>query len=323
MQKLTFVIGATATGKTYFIKHHFEDKNLSVLNIYDYQQKAYEEAGFKNSIPFSVQFRCLKKANDMHLHDIIGELKQGHDIVAEQTFFKAKRRIAYIDEIRRNVEDVKIEVFVMQPSLERWAENLKLRELGNNVESYKEQAEKDIEFPNPAEGFDTIYEVADGEIRLRLDETKPEIVDQARQELAEEAERIAKEDEERRKRQELLESMNTRPFWHYCEGCGKKAYLTAQQAFDDGWDYPPRMGCFGFLGPRTCGSCLIDSTLFWRVNTEKKVPIPVVVNEMLTPEERITWRRIKGEPESLLEEETEEKRKEYADGKGMSITVLV
>lgn len=323
MPKLTFVIGATATGKTYFINHHFEDKNLSVLNIYDYQKKAYEEAGFENSIPFSMQFRCLKRANDMHLHDIIEELKKGNDVVAEQTFFKAKRRIAYIDDIRGNVEGVKIEVFVMRTSLERWAKNLKLRELGSNVQSYKEQAEKDFEFPNPAEGFDAIYEAADGEIRLRMDEAKPEIVSQARRELAEEAERTAKEDEERRKRQELLESMNTRPFWHYCEGCGKKEYITDQEAFDSGWDYPPRMGHFGLLGPRTCGSCTIDTTLFWRVNTEKKVPIPVVIDGMLTPKERITWQRIKGEPESLLEEETEEKRKEYADGGDMSITVLV
>ena len=34
---------------------------------------------------------------------------------------------------------------------------------------------------------------------------------------------------------------------------------------------------------------------------------------ILTPEERITWRRIKSEPESLLEDETEDKLKEYAD----------
>ncbi len=322
MQKLTFVIGATATGKTYFINHHFADGKASVLDIYDYQQKAYGEAGFKDAIPFSVQFRCLKKANDMHLHDIIEELKKGHDVVAEQTFFKAKRRIAYIDEIR-GAADVKIEVFVMRPGDERWAENLKCRELGNDIQNYKEQAEKDIEFPNPAEGFDAIYEVIDEKIRLRMDEAKPEIVDQARRDLAEEADRIEKEDEEKRKRQELLESMNTRPFWHYCEGCGKKEYMTAQAAFDTGWDYPPRMGCFGFLGPRTCGSCLIDRTLYWRVNTEKKVPIPVVVNGMLTPEEKITWQRIKGEPESLLEEETEEKRKEYIEGGGNEITVLI
>lgn len=308
MQKMTFVIGATATGKTYFIDHHFTDEKLSVLDIYDYQQKAYDEAGYKEVIPFGAQFRCLKKANDMHLHDIIERLKNGHDVVAEQTFFKAKRRITYIDEIRK-VADVKIEVFVMDPSDERWAENIKMRELCGSLQSFKEQAERDMEFPNPAEGFDAIYEVDDGEIKLRMDEAKPEIVDQARKELLEEADRISKEDEEKRKRQELLNSMKTRPFWHYCEVCGKKEYITAQQAYDTGWDYPPNMGRFGLLGPRTCGGCLLKDTLYWSVNTEKKVPIPVVVDGILTPEERIIWRRIKSEPESLLEEETEEKLK--------------
>lgn len=319
--KVFFVTGATATGKTHFINHHFADQKLSILNIYDYQQKAYEEAGFKDAIPFRSQFRCLKKANEMHLHDMIEELRQGHDVVAEQTFYKAKRRIAYIDAIRKAV-DAKIEIFVMHPSDERWAENIKKRGLTGTLQGYKEQAEKEMEFPNPAEGFDEIYEVRDDEIKLQVDEVRPEIVEQARKELAEEAERISKEDEDRRKQQELLESMNTRRFWHYCEVCGRKEYITAQEAFDTGWDYPPNRGHFGLLGPRTCGRCLLKDTLFWRVNTEKKVPVPVVVDGMLTAEERITWRRIKAEPESLLEEETEEIRKEYADGGDMSITIL-
>lgn len=115
--------------------------------------------------------------------------------------------------------------------------------------------------------------------------------------------------------------MNSRPFWHYCEVCGKKEFITAKEAFNKGWDYPPDMGHFGFLGPRTCGDCLLKDTLYWRVNTEKKIPIPVVVDSMLTLEEKITWRRIKAEPESLIEEETEEVRKKYAEGGEMSVII--
>lgn len=40
-------------------------------------------------------------------------------------------------------------------------------------------------------------------------------------------------------------------------------------------------------------------TLFWKVHTE--LPLPIVINEQLTPEEKIIWQRIKAEPESLLE----------------------
>ncbi len=36
MQKLTFVIGANAAGKTYFIEHHLASEKAVVLNIYDY-----------------------------------------------------------------------------------------------------------------------------------------------------------------------------------------------------------------------------------------------------------------------------------------------
>lgn len=225
MQKLTFVIGANAAGKTYFIEHHLANERAVVLDVYDYQQKVYDEHGNKERITFEEQFRCLKKANEKHLHDIINELKQGNDVIAEQTFFKAKRRIAYIDEIRKEM-DVKIEVYVMHPSNERWIENSKKREDIENIEVYENQ-KKQMEFPNPAEGFDAIFEVVDDEIILRMDDIKPEIVKQARQELTEEDTRIRREDE---------------------------------------------------------------------------LSLPIVINEQLTPEEKIIWQRIKAEPESLLKE---------------------
>lgn len=298
MQKVIFVIGANAAGKTYFIEHHLASEKAVVLNIYDYQQKVYDEHGNKELITFEEQFRCLKKANEKHLHDIINELKQGNDVIAEQTFFKAKRRIAYIDEIRKEM-DVKIEVYVMHPSNKRWIENSKKREDIENIEVYENQ-KKQMEFPNPAEGFDAIFEVVDDEIILRMDDIKPEIVKQARQELMEEDTWIRREDEREHKHRQLIESMNTRPFWHYCEVCGKKEFITAKETLDAGWDYPPHFGGFGLLGPRTCGNCSLKDTLFWKVHTE--LPLPIVINEQLTPEEKIIWQRIKAEPESLLEE---------------------
>lgn len=198
-----------------------------------------------------------------------------------------------------------IETYVICPTDALWESNLKKRDLEGKLQRFKEQAANDIEFPNPAERIDRIYEVLDGELRLRMDSPKPEILDKAREELAEEAERICREDEGKSKRKELLESMNTRAFWHYCEVCGRKEFITAQEAFDSGWDYPPKMGHFGLLGPRTCGGCLLKDTLFWRVNTNKKIPLPIVIEGTLTSEEFVTWQRIKGEPKSLLDAEEE------------------
>ncbi|MCI9501857.1 MAG: ATP-binding protein [Hungatella sp.] len=304
MRTVTFVIGATASGKTYFINTNYSDKDVDILNVYDYQQRAYEEAGFGGSIPFGASFRCLLKAQDMLLEDIIKKLQAGRDVVVEQTFFKAKRRIAYIDKIRETAQ-VSIETYVMCPSDSRWKSNLESRKLEDRYESFK-RAREEMEFPNPAEGIDQIYEVADGVVTLRMDPPSPETVEKAKEELAREAERIQAEDEAVRKRKELIESMKVRPFWHYCEVCGRKEFITAKDAFDSGWDYPPQMGYFGLLSPRTCGNCTIKDTLYMKINSPGR--FPVVIESELTPAELITWRRIKSEPESLLVDETAQRR---------------
>lgn len=299
MPRVTFVIGPNYTGKTHFIKENFEGKDCKILNVYDYQQRAYDEAGFGDRIPFHAQFDCLMKANLALLSDIQKFLGEGTDVVAEQTFYKAKRRISYLDEIRKNVENVTAVVYVMAPSLEKWVQYSEMRGEKKKTENLRDEYAQ-LEFPNPAEGFDEIYEVTDEGPVLKMSEPTPEIVTKAREELAAEARRLALEEKEKRERQELLESMNVRPFWHYCEVCGRKEFLTAEQAHDEGWDYPPKMGHFGLLSPRTCGDCRMMDTLFWKVQQQK---LPIVFEAELSPEELVTWRRIKAEPESLLEEE--------------------
>ena len=301
MQKLIFVIGVTATGKTHFIKEHYAGQDVETLDVYDYQQRAYDEAGVGASIWTGQQMKCLRQANAQLLEDVLAKLEQGQDVVVEHTLYKAKRRIAYIDEIRKKFGDaVAIVFYVMQPTEERWEANILKRKLPGGVARYKRIAEE-LEFPNVAEGIDEIYEVVDGEIRARRNPPAPDIVEPARKELRQEEERVRKKEAEAQRKEELLESMKTRKFWHYCEVCGRKEYITAEEAFDDGWDYPPNIGFFGLLGPRTCGDCRMADTLYWKIQTGGGLPI--VLEGELSPEELITWRRIKGEPESLLEEE--------------------
>ena len=293
-----FVIGAAASGKTTFIKNHFsEDKNTIILNVYDYQQATYKKMEEFGCISFMEEIECLKNANEAILIDIIEALKEKKNVVVEHTLYKTKRRIAYIDAIRKAIKNINIEVYVMCPTDSVWEKYINKRKL--NVSKIKAQ-KNEIEFPNPVEGFNKIYQVIDGDIRLRMDTPNYEIVKNAYKDLEEEAQKLKKDKEKREQRLALIESMNTRPFWHYCEVCGTKVFCTAQEAFDAGWNYPPQIGHFKLLGPRNCGKCSIMDTLFLKVQKQK---FPIVIEKTLTEEELKTLNRIKNEPESLLEEE--------------------
>lgn len=57
---------------------------------------------------------------------------------------------------------------------------------------------------------------------------------------------------------------------HWCEKCGLEVLLTPEQAYQLGWDFPPKMGTWGVISPRTCGNCLIEGTAWWALVVEKK-----------------------------------------------------
>ena len=86
---------------------------------------------------------------------------------------------------------------------------------------------------------------------------------------------------------------------HICEVCGKIEILTPEEAFSEGWDYPSRMGEFGIVGPRTCGNCPINLTVWWALVSEK-----MSVSE-LSQQQRETIKRIQGEPESIMQKAEE------------------
>ncbi len=81
---------------------------------------------------------------------------------------------------------------------------------------------------------------------------------------------------------------------HICEVCGKTEILTPQEAFDLGWDYPPMMGRFGVLSPRTCPNCNMMDTVWAEVTLMGKKP------EDLTEKQQKTILRIIAEPDSIL-----------------------
>jgi hypothetical protein len=79
---------------------------------------------------------------------------------------------------------------------------------------------------------------------------------------------------------------------HICEVCGRDEVLDCDAAYRLGWDYPPRMGRFGVVSPRTCPHCAVG-TVWWAMVVEGYVP------QMLSVEQRETITRILAEPLSI------------------------
>ncbi len=82
---------------------------------------------------------------------------------------------------------------------------------------------------------------------------------------------------------------------HICEVCGRKEILTPEEAYEQGWDYPPKMGMFGIVSPRTCGDCSVIGTLWWAIR-KGDLRIPQDLDE----HQKEVLDRILGEPASIL-----------------------
>lgn len=57
----------------------------------------------------------------------------------------------------------------------------------------------------------------------------------------------------------MIVNESSESFLHSCEGCGTTELLTAEQAFQAGWDFPPRSGAWGVVRPRTCSKCPMNA----------------------------------------------------------------
>lgn len=73
--------------------------------------------------------------------------------------------------------------------------------------------------------------------------------------------------------------------WYECEVCGKMEYLTEEEAYNKGWDYPPFMGEWGVVSPRTCGDCPVTETAW----------LALVTHQKLTEKQLDTIKRIQNE----------------------------
>ena len=84
-------------------------------------------------------------------------------------------------------------------------------------------------------------------------------------------------------------------FHHICEVCLKDEILSPDQAYEAGWDYPPKMGVFGIISPRICPGCLMEDSVWWAL-----MMMPGGSADALTERQRAAVARMLAEPESLL-----------------------
>ena len=86
---------------------------------------------------------------------------------------------------------------------------------------------------------------------------------------------------------------NNQKFKYTCEVCGKTEILTPDEAYQVGWDYPPFMGSYGIVSPRTCPDCQMLDTA-WAALELRKIPY-----EDLNEKQKEAVQRIKAEPASM------------------------
>ncbi|SKR42975.1 Uncharacterised protein [Mycobacteroides abscessus subsp. abscessus] len=84
---------------------------------------------------------------------------------------------------------------------------------------------------------------------------------------------------------------------HICEVCGRDEILTPAEAYAAGWDYPPKMGTFGVISPRTCRDCPMDRTVWWAIELDG------FTEDMLSDAQREVVARILAEPASITVEQ--------------------
>ena len=87
-----------------------------------------------------------------------------------------------------------------------------------------------------------------------------------------------------------MELDNTAGRTFQCEGCGLTVMLTDHLAYQLGWDYPPFMGEWGVISPRTCGECGVESTAWWALAVDK-TPVEQLEERHLLTIERILRER--------------------------------
>ena len=284
------VMGTALSGKTHFIKENFPESEI--LSVGEYQKRIMGEMDVPKYLPMYKHIEILQKANDQIKNDMVERLSQDKDVIMEHTLFKAMRRKEYLEAFR-TVTNEPVDIYVMQPSDEQLQINiLSYEAIRDSGIGWIKSEMRQIEIPNIAEGFAHVYIVNDSGVRDWSDRPI-------------ERKFIDKDTKMNLMEKDLLSESNTKEttvfqekrFLHICEVCGRTEKLAAEEAHNQNWDYPPMIGEFGVLSPRTCGNCRMTETAYWAIAVEKKTTAELSENQLQALE------RIMQEPDILRVDE--------------------
>ena len=179
---LNIVMGVPGSGRTHFIERQF--CGWKHLSVGDYQSRLKKERGNSESeMDFFAYRSLLLRANEEIKNDVLEGLREGCDVVLEHTLYKAKRRIAYIEEFR-TVTDTPINIYVVMPSEKQLRNNL-ISSPNHCEEEFNRLRREidDIELPNIAEGYEKIFIVRDGIVEELIAAIDTTLIKRAKKEL--------------------------------------------------------------------------------------------------------------------------------------------
>ena len=135
-----FVIGPPSAGKSYFIKHAFQD--AVVVDLYDFQWDGMSIQDVADS---------YKAAEDA----LVSAVQNNKDktIVFEHTLLKAERRKPYIEAVRK-VSDEPIICLLFNPDEGTYQWLCRKRGISVNMMAFDILEKPDVE-----EGFQAVYEI--------------------------------------------------------------------------------------------------------------------------------------------------------------------
>lgn len=116
-KKLHIVMGMPNAGKSHFIKNNDKFKDLFTLDLWNFQE----------NIDYNNYYDSVMESYAELKEKVIEAFNFTDEVVMEHTLLKKIRRDWYYEDFYKEIPNLEIELYLIQPSQERFIENSKIR----------------------------------------------------------------------------------------------------------------------------------------------------------------------------------------------------